>query len=162
MERNTYTTADHERAFDHWLGSGSLRDTAIACGIPPGTVAQWSTVEGWRQRRDDLAAEMESNNRQQSLTEFSQHRRHLLDTLADLADSADRDSVRLDAVKFGLSLLGVYPANLRGTHQTPHNRQHATTPTTPEQSPPQLTSDQADRLTRRFSIVPDDTTTATR
>lgn len=159
ITRNTWTDTDRETAFTDWLASGSLRDTATSLGIPAGTVAQWSTVGGWKARRDDIAAELEASNRQQALAALSSNRSRLLDILLELAEGADRDSVRLDAVRLALSLLGIFPAQLRNATVTPHNRPGRTT----ESEPIPLVTlppDQALRLAQRFHVVGSDDTSA--
>jgi hypothetical protein len=101
--------ADIEEAYRHWRGSGSLRRTAQALGLPAGTVIGWCRTYDWVKRRraeDDFDAELVQVH---AIERLLQKRQDYLERLVYLAEHADRDAVKLNAIKHVLALLGIVP-----------------------------------------------------
>jgi len=101
--------ADVEEAYRHWRQSGSLRRTAHALAIPEGTVIAWSRRHGWVERRqadDDFDAQLMQAH---AIDRLVQHADDYVKRLVDLAEHADRDAVKLNAIKHALAILGIVP-----------------------------------------------------
>ena len=106
--------AEIERAHQHWRRSGGLRRTAAALGIPEGTVITWSRQHDWVQRRRDEEAADAEIVRDHATILLVEDAHDMVRDLLALTRSADRDQVRLNAVKHALAILGIVPAHLAG------------------------------------------------